>query len=644
MNSRVLLIAHFLVKNCNAGFQLEHGYVVSVDQHAMEEESSTTVVAEQNGSSLHNLSTPLLEEGQQQHSSEAAQRFSSLQDVNIGSTGSHVNTVNLLTRSNNDHTDDEEALQDFYRLFDSNRQEINPPVSILNNEGRVPEWLNGVFLRNGPGSWDVKSGGRSLQGWIDGYAKMEQFVIEHGQVQFGTKFLRSSFYNRSQDDVAFAFGIVGEVSPPFEKKGLIESVLATTDNSQINVWPFANDTIAITGDFQLRDYKIDPHTLDMDTFRFEGRPKLFGGRTSHPQHAVGRTDISYSVTIPFMEVPLRGYHMCLNEISSGSHLGGRLQRAEVACHWIPRLTNFHSVAISPNYALLYDSPLSAEVDMMQVMRGNIKVEMGWNPEGKTRVLVSSLDKSKRKRFRELELPTAAYCGHVVNTWEEPVVADISNDSPGQVDLVTDWECTDGKKIKWLLSGCTPHRFCPHPAQDADFAPAIWRFRFRLQPTKDSFEILGGGLERKYQLHFPEQPQENFYSLLMSANYDYRGRPYCYVYSFGIHESKSQWFLTKTNLCDSGDEADATGHIPALSERWYEPGHVPTEPTFVPRPGASDEDDGVVISTVHDTKAKQTYLAVFDAKTLTLLSKSFAPMQSIFGLHGRFFDLERQRSY
>jgi len=230
--------------------------------------------------------------------------------------------------------------------------------------------------------------------------------------------------------------------------------------------------------------------------------------------------------------------------------------------------------------------------------------------------------------------------------------------------VTDWECVDGNQIVWILSGCRPHHFCPHPAENSAFLPAVWRFRFRLRTTNDTttstdFTLVRGGLEHKFQIHIPELAARNetSYGLLVRSNYDYRGRPHCYYYSFGIHATKHEWFITKSNLCAEQQQQQppdltlanmpvdaATGHKLVPTQRWYRSGHVPTEPVFVPRPGATAEDDGVLLSSVHDTNLHKTYLGIWNASTLELLSTSYAPIQSMFGLHGRFFDFERKKSY
>ncbi|KAJ6782870.1 hypothetical protein PWT90_07964 [Aphanocladium album] len=63
------------------------------------------------------------------------------------------------------------------------------------------------------------------------------------------------------------------------------------------------------------------------------------------------------------------------------------------------------------------------------------------------------------------------------------------------------------------------------------------------------------------------------------------------------------------------------------------GHSPGEAIFVPRPGAVDEDDGVLLSIVLDGSAQKSYLLCLDAKSMTELGKAEADFPIGIGFHG-----------
>lgn len=58
--------------------------------------------------------------------------------------------------------------------------------------------------------------------------------------------------------------------------------------------------------------------------------------------------------------------------------------------------------------------------------------------------------------------------------------------------------------------------------------------------------------------------------------------------------------------------------------WSRPSHYPGEVFFIPRPGAEEEDDGVVVTIVFDGEKKQSYLLLLDGQTFSELNWSYLP--------------------
>ena len=66
------------------------------------------------------------------------------------------------------------------------------------------------------------------------------------------------------------------------------------------------------------------------------------------------------------------------------------------------------------------------------------------------------------------------------------------------------------------------------------------------------------------------------------------------------------------------------------------GLFPTEPIFVARPDAVDEDDGVVVMSGIDGGKEKGYVIVYNAKTMEVLFHATAPRKTLFGVHSKFY--------
>ncbi|CAK9188463.1 unnamed protein product [Ilex paraguariensis] len=109
--------------------------------------------------------------------------------------------------------------------------------------------------------------------------------------------------------------------------------------------------------------------------------------------------------------------------------------------------------------------------------------------------------------------------------------------------------------------------------------------------------------------------------MCSINPAYLGKKYRYTYACGAQRPCNfPNTLTKIDL----DEKKA--------KNWHEEGAVPSEPLFVPRPGATTEDDGVVISMI-SSKNGEGYALVLDGSAFKEIARAKFPYGLPYGLHG-----------
>jgi beta,beta-carotene 9',10'-dioxygenase len=79
-----------------------------------------------------------------------------------------------------------------FQTLDQELRQVSLPV-----EGRLPPWLTGALLRNGPAKFEV--GSRSYNHWFDGLAMLHRFAFADGKVTYTNRFLESRAYCSARD-------------------------------------------------------------------------------------------------------------------------------------------------------------------------------------------------------------------------------------------------------------------------------------------------------------------------------------------------------------------------------------------------------------------------------------------------------------
>src|SRR5436190_21785904 len=87
------------------------------------------------------------------------------------------------------------------RGFHSGAREIDSAE--MRVEGRLPDWLRGGLLLNGPALWDLPKGG--YRHWFDGLAMLHRVQFDAGRVHYRSRFARSQDYTESIAAAAPAF-------------------------------------------------------------------------------------------------------------------------------------------------------------------------------------------------------------------------------------------------------------------------------------------------------------------------------------------------------------------------------------------------------------------------------------------------------
>ncbi len=297
-------------------------------------------------------------------------------------------------------------------------------------------------------------------------------------------------------------------------------------------------------------YALDPESLDTLG------PETFGGTLGMGVAAHPKVDPRTSELV-FMDYSLYDEP----RLSVGVVHGGRLVHQHVEPLAAPKL--LHDLAITEHYNVLLDFPMVWRTDKLAQGIRHVR----FHDDQPARIGVME---RRGTSVRWFEIPPC-YCYHTVNAWEE------------------------GDEI--VLVACrieNPVPRLPHP-EDAEIPrltflrlePYLWRWRIDL--------VTGQVREEQLDDCVGEFPRMDDARLGAPSRFAYLPR-------FAKHPRLQFEGLRKID--HEGTER--------VDHRWG-PGRFGSEPAFVPRPGAVDEDDGWVVALVHDEREARSELCVLEAQ-------------------------------
>jgi beta,beta-carotene 9',10'-dioxygenase len=449
---------------------------------------------------------------------------------------------------------------------DSEFLELPLPV-----EGRLPRWLSGTLIRNGPARFEL-AGGR-VDHWFDGLAMLHAFGIHDGQVSYSNRFLRTTTYRaaRASGKVSYS-AFAADPCRTIFKKFFTVLFPRSMDNANVGVAQIAGRFMALTEtpmpvEFDLRTLTTLGHV------NFKDR---IGGSltTAHPLGDPADGQVFNYLTR--FGLPSR-YRIFTYE-------GAR--RRLVASLAVREPAYMHSFGMTERYVVLSEFPflfdpaaaLDPKLPFISVFR--------WRPERPSRFLV--FDKATGALAGTYE-SEACFGFHHVNAFE---AAD---------GLVVDVIVYDDPSIIEGLYLDTIKRCGTFPTGE------LRRYHLPFGGTRaDHRPLATTGIE------LPQIDERR------------RGRPYAFAYGAGT--TSCQDFLNRIVKIDGRDGRTTT---------WSEEDCYPGEPVFVPRPDGTAEDDGIILSVVLDGRRGNSFLLALDAATLEEVGRAAAPHHIPFGFHGMF---------
>jgi len=472
---------------------------------------------------------------------------------------------------------------------------------------KVPSWLSGTYVRNGPARLTFESPRRHLNSWLDGFAKLHSFKFIGDKVLFSGKMLESPNYKASVE--------AGELVPQttlnkfanpddewtfWEKMQISYKALAGTafDNNNPALWRMGEKSIENGIYMAVTDAPVPLrfNISDLSTLESLG-PNSYPFTLSGCAHYMRERDTDNSLSFqrkklftgkPFVEVQRYPPHKTY-------------QDPDVISTFMPRkYSNVHSFSITEEFAIFFFYPVIINPKKYFSSNFHVFELLEWVDNEDTEIFIVDLKTGKSTNMTTHPF----YSAHHVNayrTTEDELVVDICPTPYENMReyLVLDNLLNPPVESTWVSTN-----------KDSEFM----RFTINMAEGKVQHKFFPNPTKSRWtnQFDFPV------------INEKYRGVKYCVVYGVTAFDY-SRTALVKKNLCDSN-----------LDKVWYIENHYASEMWFLETPGATTEDDGVLLTLMFDGEKSASYLLLLDAKTLKTIARSYLPHSIPWSAHGMYF--------
>jgi carotenoid cleavage dioxygenase-like enzyme len=464
----------------------------------------------------------------------------------------------------------------FFSLgIDRNQREYamkNLPI-----EGKFPDWLEGNYIRNGPGMYNLKE--KRLNHWFDAMGALHSFNIRGGKVDYICKYIECDSYKYASEngDLKYSEFATDPCRSIFKKvqSYVFPTLPNMTDNPKIHVAKIGERYMAL-GETPMQ-VEFDPKTLERVGVS-EIDPGAFAYKTTAHPHFEDNN--AYNLVVKF---GMQSYYRIHDMIKQGKPL------ASVS---VAKPAYMHGFGMSKKYFIIAAGPLVVVPIHLLFWKRPYIENHKWLPNEGAMIWVIEKETGKVKAKFETD-PFFSF--HHINAWEE-----------GD-ELVMDINAYDDASI-------VEHYYLRELEKPDVNLPigTVRRFRMNLRTKRISSNLVSDACI--------ELPRIDYDRYNTDGNYGF-------TYGISLHPEKRVGFynsLVKINT--------KTGQ----STYWHSDGCYPGEPCFIPSPGIKSDQEGVLLSIVLDTNNGNSFLMLLDAITMQEVARAVVPEPVVFGFHAEYF--------
>ena len=470
--------------------------------------------------------------------------------------------------------------------------------AVLQVSGKIPDDLEGVYLRNGTNLQFEQTNGRYHM--FNGAGMLHQVQIAAGKASYSNTYIKTPRYEiedaMGQDQYLHFGDLAGggkaglvrmAVAALRQRLGILPALEALESGSSTTAVQYHHGKLYCLQEtgypFALNTRVEDGHLI-LDG---EGRWDTFGGKLDSPYTAHPKIDPAtgdwYTFSTQFSSGRL--YHSVLRQ--------GKLEQHSVIDQQKPALAFLHDYYLTDHYLVFPDLSLRFNP---KDMFGPEKSPMVFDADYKMRWGVIKRDHQPGDPVRWFTTDQPGHLWHVVNGWEE-------TRDDGGTDIV----------LFAPVFRSYPSNLPIHNPQEPHAKFNKWRLNL------DSGQVTE---DRVLLDHFYERP---------SFNTAYIGRQNRYAYL--LDEEKEGMMARGVLKYDMVDEREIA---------YFDYGEFyGGEALFVPRTNASSEDDGYLLELL--MMADRAELLIIDAATMQEMARLHLPQRVPFGVHSCWLNQEKVAS-
>uniref|UniRef100_A0A8C5VVS3 Carotenoid-cleaving dioxygenase, mitochondrial n=1 Tax=Microcebus murinus TaxID=30608 RepID=A0A8C5VVS3_MICMU len=292
---------------------------------------------------------------------------------------------------------------------------------------------------------------------------------------------------------------------------------------------------------------------------------------------------------------------------------------------------FHSFGMTRNYIIFIEQPL--KMNMWKIVTSKIRGKaisdgINWEPQYNTRFHV--VDKHTGQLLPGLYYSKPFVTFHQINAFEDQgcVIIDLCCQDNGRNLEVYQLQNLRraGEGLDQVYNSTAksfPRRFVL-PLNVSLNAPEGENLSPLSYSSASAVKQADGKIWCSHEnLHHEDLEEEGGIEFPQINYSQFSGKKYHFFYGCGFRHLV-------------GDSLIKVDVVNKTLKVWREDGYYPSEPIFVPVPGATEEDSGVILSVVITPNQNESnFLLVLDAKNFEELGRAEVPVQMPYGFHGTF---------